>query len=29
MSFFQAAGGMVLVFGCNRLSKKTTGIGMW
>lgn len=29
MSFFQAAVGMVLVFGCNRLSKKTTGIGMW
>lgn len=28
MSFFQAAVGMVLVFGCNRLSKKTTGIGM-
>lgn len=29
MSFFQAAVGMVLVFGCNRLSRKLTGIGMW
>lgn len=29
MSFFQAAVGMVLVYGCNKLSKKTTGIGMW
>lgn len=29
MSFFQSAIGMVLVFVCNKLSKKTTGIGMW
>ncbi|MDR1093132.1 MAG: ABC transporter permease subunit [Clostridiales bacterium] len=29
MSFFQAAIGLVLVLVCNKLSKKTTGIGMW
>lgn len=29
MSFFQAGIGMILVFGCNYLSRKTTGIGMW
>lgn len=29
MSFFQAGIGLLLVFGCNYLSRKTTGIGMW
>lgn len=29
MSFFQAGIGMILVVLCNRLSRKTTGIGMW